>query len=259
MNILAKRKVVLAVIVCLLFGAAFQFFCALTNFSCGSYAEAAVPEKLVVSNAWNHDYALGMQCMVIDVLQRHHFDAAWAWSWANRSETEIPKSSASVAYGFVPWYKASTTKKLPVRMSAIDSAMVHYDFSTYGDGKYETSLKLYLTRTARPTTKDVDAEIIIWLGSSRSKPWADYRGDLQISDRKYGLWVGKIESWKYITLKAEQTPTAGVLDVKPFLAALAKRKEIPGNLYLASIEIGDEITSGRGYTVINSFSVELRP
>jgi len=67
------------------------------------------------------------------------------------------------------------------------------------------------------------------------------------------------ENWIYLAYLARERPAhPGTLDLRAFLDDLVERDVVTGQEWLASIEIGNEVVSGRGVTRLTEVGVELQ-
>jgi hypothetical protein len=231
--------------------------------ACENNSEFVLGDKVLANNVWNRD-SDGEQCVFpglfsgLPVSGAEESDAAkavssWIWNWPHKSAP--PKSYPNLTYGFKPWRGKTTLDSLPVKVSALQKLDVTYAVSTHARGSYNTSFDLWLTRSDKPKPEDVTAEIMIWLDSHKVEPAGHYKGIVEIEGAKYGLWIGRVQSWKYVALKAEKPSRSGSLKLKSFFNELQRRRVIDAGAWLSDVELGNEITSGKGRTVVTAFNV----
>lgn len=222
---------------------------------CGDYLEKPLAHMVLMNNVWNQDSTTGIQCVLGNGFKQPQDKAVLAWAWMNRADS-TPHSSPSIAYGFVPWRKTSTTDKLPLRLSAIRTMNVNYDFLTHGDGLFETALTLYLTTSGKPTPQNLHTEILIWLVNHGRIPWGNYRGNIIVDGTQYGLWTSKIDTWNLVALMPRSFTASKTINLRHCFTALIKQGHLDERLYLASVQLGNNIISGTGYTIIKAFDVD---
>ena len=252
---LRRRRAVHLFITVLLVANFFQLLCLAYAPWWGAYAEVPISDKILLQSVWNHDGSLGLQGGIS--FRKDRVDALWGWDW-QRPTDALPKSSMTALYGHSPWLRKSTTGALPVRISCLRTMDVHYEFETKGSGKYVTGIKIYLTDGSVPKPENLRVEIMIWLHTENTTPWAEPGGTLRIGNDIFGRWIGRIESWKAIILQPRAEKSGTTLDIAQILKALAARNDIDEKLYVAAIELGDEITMGSGYTALRKFDVTVR-
>jgi len=232
--------------------------------ACEDYYEVVLGNKVLQNNIWKRD-SDGVQCVFPGLFSGLPFVgtegdesakvvASWMWDWPHTGDA--PKSYPSLIYGFKPWRRTSTIHGLPLTLSSLNKLDVTYSISTQAQGAYNTTFEIWLTNSDNPKPKDITTEIMIWLGSQEVAPAGDYRGSVEVEGEKYGLWIGRIEHWKYIVFKAERPSQSGSLNLKSLFDELTRRREIGPDTWLSSIELGNEITYGEGHTVVNAFKVE---
>ena len=253
-----RRRVIVAFLIGLLVTAnAYQLLDLWAAPSCRNYSETRLDAKALISNVWDHDGTVGFQCIFSDMSRVDHVSAFWLWAWPFRKHDDLPKSSVNITYGRTPWQKMSTSPLLPIRLTNMKAMKIRYAISSKGVGKFVTAIKIYLTTASDPAPQNIDTEIMIWLDGRDAFPWAEREGDLQVDRQKFDLWAGKIESWKFLTIRLSNNAAADILDVRAILSALIQRKYIRDVLYLTSVELGDEITQGPGYTIVSDFDVDI--
>jgi hypothetical protein len=179
--------------------------------------------------------------------------ASWTWNWPRTGD--VPKSYPALIYGFKPWRGTSTTDGMPVALSSLNKLDVTYSISTQAQGAYNTAFEIWLTDSDNPEPNDITAEVMVWLDSRKITPAGDYKGIIEIENSKYGLWIGRMEHWKYIVFKAEKSSMSGSLNLKSFLHEATRLGEIGIDTRISSIELGNEVVHGTGRTVVNAFTV----
>jgi hypothetical protein len=235
--------------------------------ACEDNSEVALGEKVLQNNVWNRD-STGVQCVFPGLFSGLPVSgpegpaakavSSWIWSWPRKNEgdkSKAPLSYPSLIYGFKPWRGLTTMDRLPVKVSTLNELNVTYAISTHAQGAYNTSFEIWLTRSGRPKPEDITTEVMIWLNSHQVTPAGNYKGTVELDGEKYGLWVGRVEYWRYIVFNAEKPSRSGSLKLKSFLDELKRRREIGADTWLSSVEFGNEITSGRGRTIVKAFNI----
>ena len=183
----------------------------------------------------------------------------WTWSWSNSAGnvTGYPE----VIFGQKPG-KQSTSIVLPKKISSIRVATVAYDVASTHTGSGNTAFDIWLTNTPNPSAfavPPITHEIMIWL-----ETYGDMRPDgtlvevATIDGSLYSVFVAENvgQGWRYIAFQSA-TPRLGAatIDLAAFLSYVRYKGLATGDEYLASIEFGNEVISGTGETLLNSYAV----
>lgn len=229
---------------------------------CDDNSEGQIGDKVLQNNVWDRD-STGTQCVfqgLFGGLPVSHSTAAdhvaiasWMWNWDRTSD--IPASYPSLIYGFKPWRGKTTMDKLPARISSLKKLDVSYGISTDANGAYNTSFEIWLTRTAKPTPADITTEIMIWLDSRKVRPEGHPERTAMIDGKKYDVWIGKVEHWKYIAFKAHKPSESGSIHLKSFFDDLIRHGDMHNDTWLSGVELGTEITSGKGRATVSAFDI----
>ena len=166
----------------------------------------------------------------------------------------LPSSSKPVypeiIYGKKPWIKYSTTDRLPARIRGLESVVVRLDYETMATGRYNALIDVWITYSYVSDHNTIAHEIGIFLEGGeawRCKP-------VKIGGR-YWCYSMKEGEWRFHKFTLVNGTKPRELDVMDFIRFL--RHKISPSLYLASVEFGNEVWSGRGVTVVKYFNVTV--
>jgi hypothetical protein len=170
----------------------------------------------------------------------------------------------NLTYGLHPGWATSSTSKLPVRISESGPQVVSADInttctpSTGKDCLYQTGLDIFLMSSDKVSNADVGTEIMVF--TERTIGPADINGadTVMIGGVTYkAIHNGFPTSWNAIQYFASMDSRMNKvqLNVSDFIADALRRGWITPTQYLVSIELGTEVVSGNGFTVVRNFRI----
>lgn len=229
------------------------------------WAQQAAGEYVVENNVWNKgDAKEYRQGVAIRALPDGAVAAGWSWEW--------PRSPNIVAFpdlifGKNPWAGKSTSPKLPVRLSDIDSLYADFDILHEGRGHRNLSFQMWLTNDSASLPRHITHEIMIWIRND-DLPLAPVLDDhLDVGGARYAL--SRMEnhgdpnlkpslSWTYLSFARSEPLLEGRLDLKAFYDTLVGRGLVSRSAFLADINLGNEVRDGTGLVVVRSYRVAVR-
>lgn len=227
------------------------------------FTPATKPDTRIVNNIWNRNVE-GAQCsfdgrfdgLPIDGPGKGPALGSWIWRWGHVDFT--PHSYPSIAFGHQPWRSYSTTKTLPARVSDVESIDTAYTLKVEATGSYNTSFDMWFTTAKKPRPKEISTEIMVWVGAQEMKPHGELVEEVTVGGRRYELWHGKVDWWRYVVFVDKNPSGSGTLDLKPLVDETVRRGWIEPRHYLTVVEFGTEIVSGIGKAVLEQFDVKAR-
>lgn len=179
--------------------------------------------------------------------------AIWScgWEWNLEGENTIP-FYPEIIYGLNPWWKESTTTELPSLLSDFSAITVSFEKEFSGKGRYNSAFDIWLCETK---TGDIYAEVMIWINGTETVGFSP-TNTISIDNFTYDFYVSPGKPF-YIAFVSRNQYWTGSLNIKSFLNYLEENNYIPPELYLSSIEFGNEVWSGSGYMKIKNYSIEL--
>lgn len=185
------------------------------------------------------------------------------WEW------DVPKSARgvvaypSVIVGQSPWVQ-TTSHHLPRLWEELFMIDVVYETEMQVRGKkYNLAFDLWMTHTAIPTEKDIAYEIMVWEDYHDFQSHGRRVGTVQTPFGDYWMHVGDIKrpelnlQWKYIAFVRKQKRKSGFVDLKFLLDEAVEKGYLESNLYLATIEFGNEVGNSSGMTTLKQFEVSI--
>jgi hypothetical protein len=125
---------------------------------------------------------------------------------------------------------------------------------------------MWLTSDIPPTEHNITDEVMIWVDANALTPGPPTYDILSIDGAKYSLHVrlnhgdvsgGSDVSWSYIVFYSREPQRTATLNLGKFLRYLLENSIIPQDRYIASLEMGTEVASGKGELIFNTYEVML--
>lgn len=222
-------------------------------------------EYFVENNVWNkRDAKDYRQAVGIRKLSDGAVAAGWSWEWPTSwNIVAFP----DLVFGKNPWAETSTTPRLPVRLSEIDSLHADFDILHEGHGHRNLSFQMWLTNDPASLPQHITHEIMIWIRND-DLPFAPVVGPVDVAGAKYTL--SRMQNhgdpnlkpqinWTYLSFARTEPFLKGRLDIKAFYDTLSARGLVANDLYLANISLGNEVRDGTGLVVVKSYKISLKP
>jgi hypothetical protein len=215
------------------------------------------------NNTWGKgDLSGWSQCIGLGNNPGGTLVARWTWDWLD-SGTNV-KAYPEVIFGQKPG-SSTSSPDMPEKINNVDELMITYDITSSHTGSGNTAFDIWLTNTQNPLkwgAPPITHEIMIWLdrygGLAPGGSWVER---VDIDGMTYSVYKGENygDGWTYIAFVAKTfQPGAGTLNLRSFLSYLRDKGFVTGDEYIASIELGNEVVSGTGETMLNQYSVSIR-
>jgi hypothetical protein len=168
------------------------------------------------------------------------------------------KSYPEVLLGRSPWSEARAGDQLPRRL-AETRLTLGFDFETVGSGLWCESFDFWITRSDRPSPKDIVSNLCLWTMNHGLEP--SYKGSrttLVIGGRTYEATFETPteqpdKAWKTLCLVDAEPRSKGSLELGPLVDALIAHGLAQPTDFLATAELGSEAAYGKGRTTLRVF------
>ena len=206
---------------------------------------------------YNNVYGKGDIANYRQLVFRGQDDAGWEWDWPEGTGPSM-KSYPEVLLGRSPWSEASAGDQLPRRL-AETRLTLDFDFATVGSGLWCESFDFWITRSDRPSSKDIVSNLTLWTMKHGLEP--TYKGrhtTLRIGGRTYeAIFETPTERpdkpWKTLCLVDAEPRSKGSLELGPLVDALIAHGLAQPTDFLATAELGSEVAYGKGRTTLRDF------
>jgi hypothetical protein len=172
------------------------------------------------------------------------------------SQTPGIVSFTNITYGKHPGATTSSTTKLPVQIAAMPDLNIIGTMETtcLTVCNYGSIMDVFVMKSANATGSDIGTEILIDT-EYLSAPQAGYDGTAFIGGIEFKIYRNRIASpWQTIGYRPVQIRKVNnlAINIKDVMADAVARGYITPQEYLVSIEFGNEITFGKGKTIISN-------
>jgi len=221
---------------------------------------------LLSNNTWNREAAHGKHEQAIfraEVGGQTAF--GWQWRWPS---SDGVVAYPEVIYGDTPWETnpRKEVAELPLRVGS-RSITADYDVSFQANGICNLAFEFWTVSSLPAAPARITNEVMIWIDNRGMTPagvWADtFSRDGVTYDmflrESHGDASGRNpQKWTYIAFLARKPVLRGPLDIGAFAAFLQSRKLLSDDLYITSVELGNELITGTGRTEVRGYEVSIR-
>lgn len=213
--------------------------------ACGDDETAADGNRLFRSNVWRRQ-GTGEQCL---------FHNGWVWTWEDVGHNV--QAFPSAAIGRSPWASHSTDPRFPVKIGDLQQLDVMADLVTEAAGEFNTVLDIWLTDEAQADAQGIQAELMVWLFRGELNAAGISRGIRVVNGVSYELFVGETDGEVYAAFVPKEAVRTGLVDVLAFVQQLLDEGLISPAWYISVVEVGNEVVSGSGATLVNGYAVDV--
>lgn len=212
---------------------------AATVSKCNKYDTVNINGKVYVvqNNVWND--VDGSQCISVD-----NVTGNFKITSANHNK---PTNGAPAGYPSIfkgcHWGNCTINSGMPVRVSALSSAITSWSTTQPGSGTYNAAYDIWFNK--QPTTggQPNGAELMIWLNSRGGvQPAGSKVASVSINGATWNVWKGKGSSgWNIISyVRATGTTSVSNFNLLAFIKDAVSRGSIQTAWYLIDVEAGFE-------------------
>lgn len=235
-------------------------FCTEQACECGDWYRRSVGNLQVENNVWNRGSLKSYQQCVSIAGSNDGVDAGWAWNWPGIRFNVV--AYPNITFGKNPWL-GSTTLELPRQLKDVKCLEAKVDISQIGTGKGNLSFDIWITRSLLSQPADITHEAMIWLSQDGTWPAGSRVETLIVDEREIELWWKEKHSpsdeyqWSFLAFEYKDDFNKGTIRIHEFLNFLVTKGYISSDNYLASVELGNEIVSGHGQTLLRDYEVQF--
>jgi serralysin len=234
------------------------------NLQCEDWALVNLGEFQAQNNTWGKGTLEGWsQCIGLGSNPDGSLAARWTWDWPKSGLSGV-KAYPEIVFGQKPG-GPTTSPSLPIQLQSLHSAKVDYDVSSSSTGRNNLAFDIWLTDSPNPDTWGVPPithEVMIWIdGLDRMSAGGSWVEKTDIDGESYMVFVGENwgDGWTYIAFVSDDSLFGqGTLDVASFLQYMIKNNLATGEVYLASIELGNELVDGTGETILHRYEITIQ-
>ena len=229
----------------------------------GQWDQIHYGECLIENNTWNIQASKSKwsQTIFCDTLNGN---IGWQWNFSgekDKKNTFVVKSYPEIIIGKKPFenYK-STTSRLPIELVSAKYRL-NYEYKANATGVYNTISDISFTDSKNPNSSNIRSKMMIWF-DHQNFPFfpSEKLKQATIGGLQYKIYVdtahiGPEGKWVFIALLADNFPSKGELILNEYFDYFLKEGYLKQGWYLSSIEVGSEISSGKGEISFKKFIV----
>jgi hypothetical protein len=147
-------------------------------------------------------------------------------------------------------------------METWDGDGISYEYVAKAVGVYNTTTDISFTDSKNPGKENIRAKMMIWF-DRQNIPFfeSEKLKQAMIGGHPYKVFVdtshiGPAGKWVFIALLPDQFPLKGDLNLKDYFDYFISEGALKPEWYLSSIEVGSEISSGKGEITFKRFIVQ---
>lgn len=215
------------------------------------------------NNTWGKGDLTGWsQCIGLETGTDGTLSARWTWDWLNSGGNV--KAYPEIVFGQKPGSQTSSPD-LPEKIDLLQDVTITYDIASTHTGSGNIAFDIWLTNTQNPDTwgaPPITHEIMIWLDAYGSMaPGGNWTEKVEIDGSIYQVYFGADfgGGWDYIAFsKVDPRLGKGSINLVSFLKYMKSKGYVTGEEYVASIEFGNEVTSGSGETLLRGYAISVK-
>ncbi len=241
---------------------------------CGHFETMASPHGIYVNNLWNA-HAVGdrpwQQCV-----ESHRIgdETRYGWSWSWPADSEVVVSYPQVRVGVSPWDpKERFNNRFPAALDTLQALKVAYTLDIQAEGDFNVATSMWLADTdvfdSEPKPTAIVAEVMVWTSykGHHMRPAGRLVDHLEHAGARWEIWVDRDwkdmsgmhdNRWVYLAFRRTQPTLAAIFDAAVLLNHAIENELLPKGTFVADVELGTEISNGRGRLRVESFSVDVR-
>ena len=227
---------------------------------CADWNRLSVDHYQIENNVWNKGNIESYQQCVFISDRNDDYDAGWAWNWPGIRFNVV--AYPNIIFGKNPWLP-STSPELPLLIDEIDCLETKFDVNQTGSGKGNLSFDLWITNDLSSDPSTITHEIMIWLSHQGFRSAGSRVDTIYVDGNKVGVWKKENHNpsddyqWTYLAFVYHSDLMEGSINFYDFLHYLVKKDHITSESYLAGIQLGNEIVSGHGKSLIRNYEINF--
>ncbi len=242
---------------------------------CTDFTSITTDSGVLYNNVWNKKAAKNQswkQC-----IERQINDSiskiGWTWEWPTISKAPIIYAYPQIKIGRSPWDPMPCNDdRFPLSITNLKTLDISYEMVTKTDGQHNLAATMWIVDSDKKIEKRdpnaIKGELMIWTytTSKHLNPAGSKYSEILVDDLKWEVWTQKnwsdpsgqnANKWNNITFKLKQNQLKISYNALELVRYAVKERIIPEYSFIADVELGNEIRSGAGQTLIKSFNVSF--
>lgn len=249
---------------------------------CGDYFSELSDVGVFVNNVWNKHAAEDFdwqQCINKKIVP-NTAQYGWSWQWPSNQNIgfwqtlfaqNVIYAYPQVRVGRSPWDPLPVIdERFPLSVNNTANLNVSYEVETVTNGQHNLATTMWIVNSPEKITEanpsSIVAEFMIWTYATAKhfEPAGRKYGEVKIDNIEWEVWTDKNwkdpsgvhpNKWISLSFRSKANKLKAEFDLINLISYSIKEELLPPNLYIADVELGNEIMSGSGYTWVKSFKV----
>ncbi|WP_395343935.1 GH12 family glycosyl hydrolase domain-containing protein [Ningiella sp. W23] len=241
--------------------------------SCGEYYSHETPLGILNNNVWNKhaaDTDSWEQCLEMRSIDGNT-QYGWSWSWP--FGRRVIYSQPQIKIGASPWApEPKFNDAFPIKISELTEFTVNHELEVYSNGNHNNVTTMWLLTQAyhgsKPRPDLIAVEVMIWTYATPAHfdPAGKKYSELTIGDSIWEVWYEKDwndksgvndNQWISLSYRADESSMSATIPALKLLQFAISEGLINDELFIADIELGNEVMSGSGIAWVREFSVAV--
>ena len=231
-----------------------------------NFAATTIDDRYrIFNNAWNAKASTGPYRQKIFVKQSNGKPIfGWVWKWWGGG-TDVA-SYPEIQVGNSPWVgEVAPNSGFPFRVGT-KKLVADFDVSMHASGSYDLAFEFWAVSSPTVSKAGITHEVMIWLAENRLGPAGSLVATATIAGNQFHIYFannhgdasgGSSNTWTIISLLADKPILHGPLDIGAIIDYLLQKRLLDGNVYVACLELGNEVASGSGKTEVRNYAVRV--
>ncbi|NTS76806.1 glycoside hydrolase family 12 [Catenovulum sp. SM1970] len=245
-----------------------------TTLSCDHYFSHSSELGVLINNVWNKNAAHDKpwsQCIEQRVVDKQ-IQQGWSWSWP--SDQSVIYAYPQIRIGASPWApEPKYNADFPLQIAQLSELTISHELEIDTNGEHNTATSMWLMDepyqgiTANKSV--IAAEVMIWTyeTSGHFNPAGRKHSEIKIGGQVWEVWYksswydmsGEHDNrWAYLAFRAKQSSMKATIPALQLLNYAIDNNLLANNLYIADIELGNEVMKGSGITWVKNFEVSYQ-
>jgi hypothetical protein len=216
------------------------------------------------NNVWNKGATTGRYRQKIFV-NDDNGKAVFGWAWKWRDSSGVA-TYPEVQVGQSPWSgEAAPDSGFPFQ-AGTKKLVANFDIALEATGSYNLAFEFWAVSALPVNQNTITHEVMIWIAGERLGAAGNLVGKTTIDGNTFSVFQRKNHgdasgvnpnTWTIISLLVETPILHGPLDIGHIIDFLLKNGYLSSHLFIANLELGDEVMRGSGTTTIRNYAVTV--
>jgi len=219
----------------------------------------------IFNNGWNAKANMGPHRQKIFVKQANGKPIfGWVWKWFSGG-TDVA-SYPEIQVGNSPWVgEVAPNSGFPFRVGT-KKIVADFDVSMHASGTYDLAFEFWTTTSPVVEKRGIAHEVMIWLAENRLSAAGSLVASASIGGNQFHVYFSNnhgdssganSNTWTIISLVSDKPILHGPLDIGAIIDYLVQTRLLSSDVYVACLELGNEVASGSGKTEVRNYAVRV--